>query len=395
MRLVVFSHKVCWKSEVSSLGYATDGGFVFHIQALASSYDETVLLVPVIKKANPIGEIPFNDKSLKIIPLLPPFGKGIWRKILFPIWFIWHLPKFLFYTSKSDIVHSPIPGDIGTIGMILAPVLGKKLFVRYCGNWFNLKTRAEKFWGWYAETYTGKSIAFICTGGDDNSPSKKNSHLKWIFSTSMLSKDMESYSSKKHDLNKEFTIVMGGRLTMEKGFLILIEAIESLIKKIPNLTVYIYGEGPDRTIFERHVKDKSLDQYIVFLGKLTSLEVHKTLTKADVFCFPTYSSEGFPKVLIEAMAHGIPVISTPVSVIPNLIGEKQYSSGILIEKHNKEMLAESILFYFNHPEIYNAHAINAKVNAAKYTLENWVDSINEILNNQWGTDLNRMKDIIR
>lgn len=393
MKLLVFSHKVCWASGHSPTGYATDGGFVFHMQSLASSYEETVLLVPITKAEKSKGEVWFTDTTLKIVPLLSPFGSGLFRKLLFPIWFLWHLPTFIFYTLKTDVIHAPIPGDIGTIGMILAPLFRKKLFIRYCGNWTILKTMPEKFWGWYGETFAGKSIAYLCTGGDKNPPSFKNSTLQWIFSSSMLNSEIEGYQKKKINFSEEFNLVIGGRLIHEKGFGVLIEAFAALRTEIPNIRLIIYGDGPEKNKFEEQVKSLGLKGTVTFSGKLNSKEVHQILNNTDIFCFPTWSSEGFHKVVIEAMAHGLPVISTDVSVIPFLINKTDTPAGTVVEKQNVNALENAIMNYYMHPEIHKTHATNAKNIAAEYSLENWVDEINRILNKQWGTQLCRLRSI--
>ena len=392
MRLVVFSHKVCWRSAQSPTGWATDGGFVFHMQSLASAYDETVLIVPVVKNGKSQGEVWFTDDHIKVIPLREPFGSGISRKLLFPFWFLTQLPKFISQISKADVIHAPIPGDIGTIGMLLGPLFRKKLFIRYCGNWLAIKTPAEKFWAWYGEKFTGKLIAFFCTGGSELPPSHKNPALKWIFSSSMLKSELEGYPQKKFDFSKEFNLVMGGRLIEEKGFGILIDAVGLLKTKIPNINVSIFGDGPGRKSFEQQVDAKGLREKIKFFGKLNSNEVHQLLSAADVFCFPTYSSEGFPKVVIEAMAHSLPVISTPVSVIPFLINSER-PAGLLVEKKNTRQLADQIGYYFDNPSIHLIHSKNAKQISMNYSLENWVDTINNNLNKQWNTEICRLRDI--
>lgn len=392
MKLLVFSHKVVWKSEKSPTGWATDGGYVFHMQSLASAYEQTVLLVPVSKHGKSKGEVWFRDSSIKIVPLLKPFGSGITRKLLFPIWFLMHLPRFVYYLLKSDVVHAPIPGDIGTIGMILAPLFRKKIFIRYCGNWQQLKTFPEKFWAWYGERFAANKIAYLCTGGDIKPPSEKNPSLGWIFSSSMLDREIENIQPKDFDSNKEFNIVMGGRLTQEKGFGILIEAVAMIRNKIPNLKVLLFGDGPAGPLFDEQVKNFGLGGTVEFLGKLNTEQVHGVLASADVFCYPT-QSEGFPKVIIEALSHGLPIVSTPVSVIPFLINSAERPAGFVVDQKDREGLAEKILFYFHNPAIHRAHSKNAKQIASEYSLENWVDAINEKLNKQWKTKICRLRDI--
>jgi glycosyltransferase involved in cell wall biosynthesis len=272
-------------------------------------------------------------------------------------------------------------------------LFGKKLFIRYCGNWLVIKTFPEKFWAWYGEKFTGKSIAYFCTGGSEKPPSQTNPALKWIFSSSMLTSELESYTRKNFDFNREFNLVIGGRLIHEKGFGLLIDAVELLKSKIPNIKAFIFGDGPDRQLFEEKVKDLGLEDRIKFLGKLNAGQVHQLLSEADIFCFPTYSSEGFPKVVIEAMAHGLPVICTPVSVMPFLVNNPERPAGLLVEKKNIAQLADQIGYYFDHPAIHLIHSKNAKQISLGYSLENWVDAINQNLNEQWKTKLCRLRDI--
>ena len=393
MKLVVFSHKVCWPSPASHIGFATDGGFVFHMQALSSSYNKVYLLVPISREKQPKGEIVFTDQSIQIVPLSVPFGKGVLRKLLFPIWLLFHLPKFVFYTLKSDVVHAPIPGDVGTIAMFIAPLLRKRLFIRYCGNWHRKKTIAEKFWGWYGESFTGRRIAYMTTGGGARAPSLKNKNIKWVFSSSMSNKDIASYNQKKFDLANSLTIATGGRLIEEKGFGILLDAFAIIQETFPSVNIEIYGDGPDRKKFQDKAIALGINNKVSFLGNLNNVEVHNVLSRADIFCFPTYSSEGFPKVIIEAMAHGLPILSTNVSVIPSLIENPDLPCGRIVESKNSVDLAEKILYYIDNQVGHQEHSKNAKELARSYSLENWMDQINDILNSQWKTELKRIKQI--
>lgn len=392
MKLLIFSHKLLWRSGKSPTGWATDGGFVFQIQALASSYTQTVLMVPSSKKRNESGEVWITDETIKIVPLAKPFGTGIFRKLLFPAWVLIHLPKFIYYTLKTDIVHAAIPGDIGSIGMIIAPLLGKKIFIRYCGNWQNRKTFAEKLWGWYGNTFAGKSIAFLCTGGSLIPPSQKNPALTWIFSSSMLEEDIKGMKRRQFDFRQEFNLVMGGRMAVEKGFGILIQAVSLVRQEIPHLKVYLFGDGVDKNIFEKQVAELQLLGTVNFLGKLNATQVHNALAMADIFLLPSFS-EGFPKAVIEALAHSIPVICTPVSVLPKLVNDSENPAGLLVEQKNAEMLAKHILHYYHNPEIHLSHANNARKISTAYSLEKWVDTINDSLNKQWKTKLCRVRAI--
>src|SRR6478752_10431043 len=136
MRLAVLSHKVCWQSENSPSGHATDGGFPLQMQAMSELFDETRLPVPVKKRKYASGELAISGRSLSVVPLAVPTGRDLGRKLLLPIWLVKSLPTIVREIRRADAVHTPIPGDIGTIGFLIALILRKPLLIRHCGNWF-------------------------------------------------------------------------------------------------------------------------------------------------------------------------------------------------------------------------------------------------------------------
>src|SRR5688500_17201133 len=119
MRLVVVSHKSCWPCQSAPAGFASSGGFPFQMRALAELFDATTLVVPIGQR--PVsGEMPLSGRGLAIAALTEPRGRELSRKLLFPFWTMWNLPRIYREIRRADAVHVPIPGDIGTVGMLLA-----------------------------------------------------------------------------------------------------------------------------------------------------------------------------------------------------------------------------------------------------------------------------------
>ena len=150
MKLAVFSHKPCWYSFNSPSGFATDGGFPFQMRALAEIFGETRVVAPVADSGPDGGEIALEGG--KLIPLSQPAGGGIWRKLSIVPWLFRNGVTMFREMMRADAVHTPIPGDIGGIGMVLAILLRKRLYVRHCGDWANRRTIAEKVWRWPSST---------------------------------------------------------------------------------------------------------------------------------------------------------------------------------------------------------------------------------------------------
>ena len=189
VKLVVFSHKQIWPSSDALSGYATDGGFPMQMRALSELFDAATIVAPSSLPADRPGGIALSGSKLSVTPLTPPTGKGLWRKLLLIGWFFRNFRTMLREMRLADAVHTPIPGDIGTIGMLMAMAHRKPLFVRHCGNWERRATTAEYFWRWFMETFGGGRNVMLATGGANEPPSSSNPSIRWIFSTSMTNRN--------------------------------------------------------------------------------------------------------------------------------------------------------------------------------------------------------------
>jgi len=150
------------------------------------------------------------------------------------------------------------------------------------------------------------------------------------------------------EVKKLFTIVAPANLLEVKGHKYLIEACSSLIEVgIKNFQCILYGEGSLRTELENLIKGKKLDDYIKIPGAIPHERLIKMYQNHDVdlVVLPSINTdkgehEGIPVALMEAMAHGIPVISTNTGGIPELISN---GAGIIVEEKSPKQLAKAII----------------------------------------------------
>ncbi|MHA6723780.1 glycosyltransferase [Sphingomonas sp. RS2018] len=112
-------------------------------------------------------------------------------------------------------------------------------------------------------------------------------------------------------------IVAIGRLSAEKGFTILIEAIGLLRDVGVEARLTLVGDGPERATIEAAIARLSLGNRVTLAGELPPEGVRAALKAADVFCLPSFS-EGLPVSIMEAMAAGVPTVSTWIAGIPEL-----------------------------------------------------------------------------
>ena len=383
MRLVVFSHKPCWRSPNSPSGVATDGGFAFHMRALSELFDETTLVLPVDEcGGSRPGEVPLHAPRIRIAGLRPLRSGGWLRRVAFPFWLLARMPRVLREFFRADAVHTPIPGDVGTIGMLLALIFRKPLFVRHCGNWFVQKTAPERFWKWFMEKFAGGRNIMLATGGAAEPPSKKNPNVRWIFSTSLTLEELEaSPRDRSGPLPKEPRLIIVCRQERAKGTDVVIQSLPLIRETIPGISLDVLGDGGALEDFKREAAALGLNGAVRFHGKMNHEAVLRLLKEADAFCYPTRASEGFPKVVLEAQACGLPVITTRVSVLPELIGR---GGGTLLDEATPEAMARAVCDLLSNEARYREMSACALTTARQFSLEHWREMIGGWLRLSWG-----------
>lgn len=388
-RLVVFSHKPSWRSSDSPSGFATDGGFPFQMRALSELFDSTVLLVPCLPGNPGSAESPLVGHHLSVAPLTYPAGTRLGRKLAFPFWLLRNLRLLVRQFRQADAVHAPIPGDIGTVGIILALLMGKPLFVRHCGNWLRPKTAAENFWKWLMQRFAGGNNIMLATGGGSSPPSPKNPRVKWIFSTSLRRDQIADLGSPRpYPGNRPVRLVLAARQDRLKGTELVIEALPLIHAQFPGVVFEVLGDGRDLPSFRQAAADLGVAGFVHFHGYVNHDRVLQIMKQADLFCFPTMASEGFPKVVLEAMACGLPVVTTAVSVLPQLVSG---GCGVILAAATPEAVAKAVCSILDSPQEYEAMSRHAVERAQQYSLEAWRDQIGAMLAEAWG----RLKTDVR
>lgn len=169
--------------------------------------------------------------------------------------------------------------------------------------------------------------------------------------------NLDSYISSPHHLketNKSFSIVFSGRLIPEKGILPLILAMQKL-KNYPNISLVIIGssslgnnKGQTPFLQQLHQSAHNLNN-IHFTGYIDYVEMAHYLQEADVAVLPSTWEEPFGLTCAEALAAGLPIITTRRGGIPEVVDD---TCAILLEfdDYFVDHLADAILDLYEHPE---------------------------------------------
>ena len=175
-------------------------------------------------------------------------------------------------------------------------------------------------------------------------------------------------------------------LIESKGIYILLDACKILKEKGYKFVCdFIGGETTEinRAVFESVVREKNLDEYVVYQGPKYGNEKERYWDAADVFVQPTYE-DCFPLTIVEAMQHGKPVVSTDEGAIPDLVVDGM--NGFVCERRNVDSLANALEILLVDKDLRVKMGVEGyNQYKSKFTLrvfeQNMNDIFNEILKN--------------
>jgi colanic acid/amylovoran biosynthesis glycosyltransferase len=176
-------------------------------------------------------------------------------------------------------------------------------------------------------------------------------------------------------------IISVGRLIEKKGFRDLIAACERL--KSTSFRCEIIGEGPLQTALSVQIAAGRLEEEVLLLGPRSQSQIVERLAAANVFVLPCVAEadggmDNLPTVIMEAMASGLPVISTALSGIPEMVQPGE--TGILVAPNDSAALAAAIARLISQPaEARRLGARGRELAEEKFSIETNVQSLAAIL----------------
>lgn len=191
-------------------------------------------------------------------------------------------------------------------------------------------------------------------------------------------KDLDRhYYRKEYGIkDKELLVISVGRLTRQKGYNFLIEALGLLNKKnYIKFKLFLIGEGLARECLEIQIDKLGLNDKVCFLGYRN--DVYKLLYISDIYVISSLW-EGLPKALLEAMSLGLPCVATSVGGNKDVIRDGE--DGLLVPPKNSEKLCDAIEHLIKNEKLRDKLAVNAKKRASLFSVKEKAKNIEKIYN---------------
>jgi glycosyltransferase involved in cell wall biosynthesis len=146
----------------------------------------------------------------------------------------------------------------------------------------------------------------------------------------------------------DVAILSVGRLYARKGLFTLIESMPAVVRSFPRAKFIISGKGQSNEMMKlmRHAARQGVEDSIIFTGYFPDSKLPKLYQAADVFAFSTFY-ENLPFAVLEALSSGLPVVTTNVGGIPEMIESGR--NGLLVKPFNAKELTDRVLYLLEHP----------------------------------------------
>lgn len=323
MKFAVISHTEHIKAQDQLFAYAP---YVKEMNIWLKYVDEVQIVAPLVNKKVDSIKIPYQHKSIAIKSISAISLVGFFEIVKS----VWHIPGIIFQIYKTmrwaDHIHLRCPGNIGLLGCFTQILFPKKpKTVKYAGNW---DPKAKQPWSYMLQkwilsnTFLSRNLQVLVYGEWKNQ--SKNIHP--FFTASFT--DMDAQIPVNKDFSEPIKFLFVGTLSKGKRPILAVQIVEDLKKMGFDVSLDIYGEGILKSEIENYIAQHKLQDFIQLKGA-KSLEELKLVYQQSHFLILPSRSEGWPKVVAEAMFWGTIPVATDISCVAWMLGNTE--RGILIE----------------------------------------------------------------
>ncbi len=392
MKLLILSDSLLYKKNGS---YFSKDTFLKFLKYFKRYFGYITICAPVshdILKTESLYRISlFDNGTIDIRETFPYITVIKFYKKLHMILF-YNLPLFIKKIKTADIVFLRVPAMNAFLVAFLAWIYKKSVFCYFVGDERSvilnggkhkcLRLRIaliiSKFHSFlYKKIIRFSKASFFLSTELKNKYEKYNTNSFFIFTSLIDRSDIYIRKKKLYKHHNTIKLLYVGRLSHEKGILYLLQSMQSLIQIKPGIKVLLCGDGPEKETLQNAVKKLRLHKYIDFLGFLPwGKQLNELYRKSDIFTLPSLA-EGIPKVLLEAMSKGLPIITTKVGGIPDII--KNMENGILVPPKDPQAITQAVKLIIENDALRNKIIENGYTNAKEHTASRQVEKIAEII----------------
>ena len=377
MTLGILYHMPFWRAADGSL-WEAEGSFARYVDSLAPYFDEILLSVPVFDAPQPSGSR-VRASNVRLSPL--PYFPG-------PRQFYPMLPRvhgrLKAWITQCDVVHLRIPTPAAIFAFRIARARSKPVFLLVVGDYQALLPHLQyqgakktlfgayvRFEEWALRHMTARALTFV------NGAALRRKHEAQgarVFETKTTTLSLADIAAREDTCGAgRIRLLTVSRIDPRKGLRVLPAAVAELVKSGHDVSLDLIGPtigliGDDeRDAIRAEATRLGVADRVNLLGPVALDRLMTLYRDYDVFVLPTRPGEGIPRVLMEAMANGTPVVTTNVSGIGSLVSHGQ--NGLLIDEASASAVAGAVHQLITQPDLRRTVIQGGYATARAHTLE--------------------------
>lgn len=377
MKLGIVYHMPFWRAADGSLR-EVEGSFARYVDSLAPYFDEISLCVPMLEA--PRGEgTPIRATNVTLAPLPNFEGPVHFYPQLLRIW-----PRLSAFVRDVDVLHCRVPSPAAMFAFVLARWARKPSWILIVGDLQALlptmpyRGLKKLLWRGYTafeefnvQWMSDRSLAFANGEALAVKHTRPDHVVQQTTTTTISASDISTrIDSCQGDQVRLLTV---SRIDPRKGLRVLPEAVALLRDRGLNVSVDIVGPAvgrpgqEERTAILAEAARLGVADRVHLPGAVPLEQLLPLYRSYDVFVLPTLPGEGIPRVLLESMTAGVPVVTTRVAGIPSLI--RHDVNGLLVDSPTAAAVADALTTIVKDGALRRRVIANGYETARGFTLE--------------------------
>jgi glycosyltransferase involved in cell wall biosynthesis len=376
VKLGIVYHMPFWRAADGTLR-EIEGSFARYVDSLAPYFDEVILCVPVLPEPRGAGTaIRAANVSLAS---LPPFDGPVQFYPRVPFM----LPRFFRFVRAVDVVHYRVPTPAAAFVAPFARLFRRPEFLLVVGDleallpsmpYLGMKRRLWSAYTRFEERTIQRLVNRALTFANGDALAAKHARGgAEVVTTRTTTIDAAAIATRRDTCGAaRVRLLTVSRIDPRKGLQVLPQVVKMLVDAGIDAQIDIVGPvvgAPgevEREAITASARALGIADRVVLLGPVPLGDLLPRYAAYDIFVLPTLPGEGIPRVLLEAMASGMPVVATRVSGIPSLITDEV--NGLLVDPA-ADSVGVAVLRVIHDSQLRRSLIANGYRSAASHTLE--------------------------
>ncbi len=381
-RLLIVTHVTHYRHEGKIFAY---GPYAREINIWCDLFTDVMIAAPCKVGPPPGDGVAISRANIELRSIPASGGESIRAKL----WQLILLPRIvgllIFAMRATDAVHVRCPGNLGLLGVILAPCFCSKLIAKYAGQWNGFPGES---WSVRLQRHLLGSRwwrGIVTVYGDwPNQPP----HVIPFFTSVMTAEQVDRAKeiAARKTAQQTLSLLFVGRLSKSKNVDVLIEAVARLKQADIRVHCDIVGDGAQRRQLGEQVQRLKLEECVHFAGAIDFDQVFDFYDRSQVLVLAS-DTEGWPKAIAEAMACGLVCVGSDRGLVPWMLGKGR---GFVVPARDVDALTSTLRELALSPVERIEISKRAATFSQRYSLETLREALRKLLTEHWHVNMNEV-----